>query len=122
MEPVRESTPIEENRNVSSLLGRFGISSPSYADNSRALITSPAKSLRDMVPNTDAALSIVKQSQEQVLQQGSEKLLTLRIFLSNSTNIWSLTALFELLFILYEIIPWAYVDVSHASISSGHDS
>ena len=114
MEPVRESTPVEEdNRNVSSLLGRFGISSPSSADNSRALITSPAKSLRDMVPNPDAALSIVKQSREQVLQQGSEKLLTLRTFLSNSTNIWSLTALFELLFILYQIIPWAYIDVSH---------
>lgn len=119
MDPVRESTPVEEedNRNVSSFLGRFGISSPSSADNSRALIASPAKSIRDIVPSTDTALSVMKQSQEQVLQQGGEKLLALRTFLSNSTNIWSLSALFEFLFILYEIIPWAYVDVGRASIT-----
>lgn len=64
-----------------------------------------------MIPRPDAVLSVVRQREEMVLQQGGDMLLTLRTFLSNSRNIWSLTALFELLFILYEIIPWAYVDV-----------
>jgi hypothetical protein len=56
-------------------------------------------------------LSVVKKREEMMLQQGSDMLLTLRLFLSNSRNIWSLTAMFELLFILYAIIPWAIVDV-----------
>ena len=64
------------------------------------------------MPTPTDMLSVVKRREEIVLQQGSDMLLTLRVFLSNSRNIWSLTALFELLFILYAIIPWALVDVS----------
>lgn len=121
MDPVRESTPVDEqeegeseSRNVSSFLGRFGLS-PQSSGNTGALIASPAKSLRDMIPRTDDVLSVVKHRQELVTQQGGDMLLTLRMFLSNSTNIWSLTALFELLYILYEIIPWAYFDVRSPS-------
>jgi len=55
------------------------------------------------------------------LQQGSDMLLTLRVFLSNSRNIWSLTALFELLFILYAIIPWANVEVPLSTAASSKD-
>lgn len=65
-----------------------------------------------MIPRPDDMLSVVKRREEMVLQQGSDMLLTLRVFLSNSRNIWSLTALFELLFILYAIIPWAIIDAS----------
>lgn len=110
LNPIRESTPVENGGPVSSLLSRFGLRSPAAANNG-ALVSSPSKSIRDMIPTPDEMLSVVKRREEMVLQQGSDMLLTLRGFLSNSRNIWSLTALFELLFILYAIIPWAFVDV-----------
>lgn len=56
-------------------------------------------------------LSVVKRQEEVAFQHGNDMLLTLRYFLSNSRNIWSLTALFELLYVLYAIIPWAIVNV-----------
>ena len=65
-----------------------------------------------MMPRPDEMLSGVMRREEMMVQQGSDMLLSLRVFLSNSRNIWSLTALFELLFILYAIIPWATLDVS----------
>jgi hypothetical protein len=112
LNPIRESTPVEDSGAVSSLLSRFGITSRPSTDNSGALISSPSKSIREMIPTPSDMLSVVKKREEIVLQRGNDMLLTLRVFLSNSRNIWSLTALFELLFILYAIIPWALVDVS----------
>lgn len=110
LNPIRESTPVEDSGAVSSLLSRFGLTSRPSTDNSGALISSPSKSIREMIPTPSDMLSVVKR--REVLQRGNDMLLTLRVFLSNSRNIWSLTALFELLFILYAIIPWALVDVS----------
>src|ERR1700736_5563764 len=112
LNPIRESTPVEDSGPVSALLSRFGFRSPPSGSNSAALVPSPSKSIRDMIPRSDDMLSVVKRREEMVLQQGSDMLLTLKMFLSNSRNIWSLTALFELLFILYAIIPWAVVDVT----------
>jgi hypothetical protein len=112
LNPIRESTPVEDGGAVSSLLSRFGFTSRPSTDGSGVLISSPAKSIRDIIPRPNDMLSVVKRREEIVLQQGSDMLVTLRVFLSNSRNIWSLTALFELLFILYAIIPWVIVDVS----------
>lgn len=64
-----------------------------------------------MMPNGEAIMSVVKRREEMVLQQGGDMLLGLREFLSNSRNIWSLTAVLELLYILYAVIPWATYDV-----------
>jgi hypothetical protein len=112
LNPIRESTPVEDSGAVSSLLSRFRLTSRPSVDGSSALVSSPSKSIREMMPTPSDMLSVVKRKEEIILQQGNDMLLTLRVFLSNSRNIWSLTALFELLFILYAIIPWAFIDVN----------
>lgn len=107
--PIRESTPVNEERNVSSMLrNAFNFRSP-VSDSS--LIASPARTMRDIIPSPSAMLSVVKRQEEAVVQHGSDMLLNLRYFLSNSRNIWSLTALFELLYIFYAIVPWATINV-----------
>jgi hypothetical protein len=116
--PVRESTPVNEERNVSSMLrNAFNFRSPTSTSSS-ALITSPTKTIRDIIPTPSAMLSVVKRQEEVAFQHGNDMLLTLRYFLSNSRNIWSLTALFELLYVLYAIIPWAIVNVPLSPTSS----
>jgi hypothetical protein len=72
----------------------------------------------------------LQMSQADILRNGSEMLVALRTvslpysifialtstisqFLSNSRNIWSSTAVVELLYILSVVIPWKTVYVSH---------
>lgn len=114
--PIRESTPVNDERNVSSMLrNAFNFRSPaSTTTSSSALIASPTKAIREIIPTPSAMLSVVKRQEEMVIQHGNDMLLTLRYFLSNSRNIWSLTALLELLYIFYAIIPWAIVIVRPA--------
>lgn len=108
--PIRESTPVNDERNVSSMLRNvFDFRTP--VSTSSALVVSPTKAIRDIIPTPSAMLSVVRGQGEVVVQRGDDMLATLRCFLSNSRNIWSLTALFELLYILYAIIPWAIVNV-----------
>jgi len=49
-----------------------------------------------------------------MLQNGSEMLVVSRVFLSNSRNLWSLSAVFELLYILYAVVPLESVQVSQS--------
>ncbi|KAF7967173.1 hypothetical protein HWV62_13173 [Athelia sp. TMB] len=119
LEAVREISPVEEEETPSApFLESIGLSVP---DDSGAMVSASARSVRDMLPRPEEMLSVVNFRQEVVLQQGNDMLLTLREFLSNSRNIWSLTALCELLYILYAVIPWAYLEVPLSPTSSDYN-
>ncbi|KAF8645597.1 hypothetical protein AX16_007679 [Volvariella volvacea WC 439] len=50
--------------------------------------------------------------QEQALNNGIETFVAFREFLSNSRNIWSLTAVAEFIRVLYVVIPWKQYDIA----------
>jgi hypothetical protein len=122
LEPLGESTPISELRGVSVYLKKAPASPP------EALPSKPnasPRSEREKSPvhssaplskqhkgpvervHTSAARNVLPLfSQQELVDSSAEMLLVLRNFLSNSRNIWSLTAVAELLFIIYTVIPW----------------
>ncbi|KAF7356804.1 SAP domain-containing protein [Mycena venus] len=117
LNPVRESTPVD-NRDVSAYLksNPFSPGTPSSlpplpesADVSMEVVRAD-RSIIDHLPLSRPDVSLVvqriKESEENARRSANEGLIAFRGFLSNSRNIWSLTAVFELLFILYTIIPW----------------
>ncbi|KIM41650.1 hypothetical protein M413DRAFT_27253 [Hebeloma cylindrosporum] len=123
LDPINE-TPTKDLRDVSTFLKRPHspvTSTPNQSPRGFDAITpsslpplppSPSKSIIDHLPNAAEVKAAVQQFQPQeVLQNGNELLIALRAFLSNSRNIWSLAAVFELLFILSAIIPWATLKV-----------
>ncbi|KZV79849.1 hypothetical protein EXIGLDRAFT_734152, partial [Exidia glandulosa HHB12029] len=60
----------------------------------------------------DAPTEIVQQIRTSELLQGSEVFLeNLRTFVSNSTNIATLTVVSELLFVIYSVVPWSYLNI-----------
>ncbi|KAJ7074913.1 hypothetical protein B0H15DRAFT_47568 [Mycena belliarum] len=115
--PVRESTPLD-NRNVSAYLktNPFSPGTPSSlpplpesADVSMEIVHAD-RSIIDQLPLSRPDVSQVVlhlfEGEESARRSANEGLIAFRGFLSNSRNIWSLTAVVELLFILYTIIPW----------------
>ncbi|KAJ7026286.1 hypothetical protein C8F04DRAFT_1125633 [Mycena alexandri] len=117
MHPVRESTPVD-NRDVSAYLksNPFSPGTPSSlpplpesADVSMEMVHAE-RSIIDHLPlsrpDVGAAVQRFKETEENARRSANEGLIAFRGFLSNSRNIWSLTAVFELLFILYTITPW----------------
>jgi len=127
LDPIREITLDNDLRRVSPVLKRpLSPNAPSTANGSptrRQLGTpsslpplppSPSRSILEIVPrtNVDDIVNLVKRNEETVLRSGGDMLWNLRTFLSNSRNIWSLTALLELLYLLYTIIPWQRVEFS----------
>ncbi|KAJ7743171.1 hypothetical protein B0H16DRAFT_1562105 [Mycena metata] len=117
MNPVRESTPVD-NRDVSAYLKSNPFSPgtpsslpplPASADVSMEMVHAE-RSIIDHLPlsrpDVGAAVQRFKETEENARRSANEGLIAFRGFLSNSRNIWSLTAVFELLFILYTIIPW----------------
>ncbi|KAF8162136.1 hypothetical protein BJ912DRAFT_1068971 [Pholiota molesta] len=74
---------------------------------------SPAKSIIEHLPKAAEVKSAVVEQfkQQQILQNGNELLVALRAFLSNSRNIWSVTSVFELLYILSVTIPWKSLQI-----------
>ncbi|KAF8966970.1 hypothetical protein BDZ97DRAFT_1806136 [Flammula alnicola] len=124
LDPIKETTPVKDLRDVSTFLKhpfsplestpnqssrQVDVTTPSSLP---PLPPSPAKSIVDNLPKAADVKAAVQQfRQQQVLQNGNELLIALRVFLSNSRNIWSLTAVFELLYILTVTIPWQFLEV-----------
>ncbi|KAJ6581267.1 hypothetical protein B0H19DRAFT_1114522 [Mycena capillaripes] len=117
LNPVRESTPLD-NRDVSAYLksNPFSPGTPSSlpplpdsADTSMEIVRAD-RSIIDHLPLSRPDVSLVvqrfRQSEESARRSANEGLIAFRGFLSNSRNIWSLTAFCELIYILYTIIPW----------------
>ncbi|KAJ7623415.1 hypothetical protein FB45DRAFT_925593 [Roridomyces roridus] len=118
LSPVRESTPIENLRDVSAYL-KSNPFSPATPSSLPPLPDSPERSMevvhadRSIIdhlplsrPDVGLVVQRLKENEEIALRSANEGLVAFRSFLSNSRNIWSLTAVFELLFILYTITPW----------------
>ncbi|KAF5376096.1 hypothetical protein D9615_007756 [Tricholomella constricta] len=125
LEPVRESTPHKDLRDVSMLLkhpispsdstpnqspGRYAIATtPSSLP---PLPPSPVKSLIDHLPGPPKVEAFTtKMKENELLRDSVEMVERFRRFLSNSRNIWSLTALAEMLYILHTVIPWKTVEL-----------
>ncbi|KAK7030612.1 SAP domain-containing protein [Favolaschia claudopus] len=124
LNPVRESTPVD-NRNVSAYLKASAFSPgtpsslpplPESADTSMEIVPVADRSIIDHLPLSRPDVGLVvqrlKDGEKEAIRSANEGLIAFRKFLSNSRNIWSLTAVFELWFILYTIIPWQYHHVN----------
>jgi hypothetical protein len=120
LDPIREVTPINDSRDVSTMLKQpFSPNTTSTTKRSprrqlgtpSSLPPLPLSPIFDVVPHADE-VSLARRTQETFLRSGGDMLWNLRIFLSNSRNIWSLTALLELLYLIYTIIPWETVQLS----------
>ncbi|KAH7911785.1 hypothetical protein BJ138DRAFT_1149773 [Hygrophoropsis aurantiaca] len=119
---VRQSTPISDMRDVSMMLKNPPFSPPADEEPSvivenrsireKELPRSPAKYI---IPSPTklqrTANAAVVKSSEVVTRQTVESLLDVRTFLSSSCNIWSLTAVLELLYIIYTLTPWKYAEI-----------
>ncbi|KAF5352949.1 hypothetical protein D9758_007894 [Tetrapyrgos nigripes] len=142
LEPVAESTPVKDMRDVS-----FFLKNPQTPDDeddvetyveplsSARRVPSPGtpSSLPPLPPSVETSMVVdrsiidhiprppslrmqeivqaMKRKEEAVMQSSQEMLISTRSFLSNTRTIWSLTAVFELLYILLTVIPWHYWQV-----------
>ena len=140
LDPIRESTPVKDLRDVSTFL-KHPISPADSSPNQSPLkesdltpLESPTAppattNLIDDSPQPQdkkiSAVQLIKQNE--IVRNGADMFIATREvsvsnkftvdrpddcqFLSNSRNIWSLTALCEILYILYVIIPWKTTQV-----------
>ncbi|KAK1224981.1 hypothetical protein PQX77_012084 [Marasmius sp. AFHP31] len=133
--PVAESTPVKDLREVSTFLknpileneeeeeeeeavdddGDEGISLsnlpplPPSADTSTILEKSVVeKSVVVVEKQLDPAVVV---DEDALVVASNELILKSRSYLSNSLNIWSLTAILELSYILTIIVPWEYASL-----------
>ncbi|KXN85804.1 hypothetical protein AN958_10811 [Leucoagaricus sp. SymC.cos] len=124
LEPVPEATPPKDLREVSAFLKHpispvesTPVKSPRAAEvvptpsslpplppSPSPVAASPAKSI--IQKTADVAAKVQEIKPHDIIQGGQESLLNLRQFLSDSRHILSVTALSELLYILYTVIPW----------------
>ncbi|KAG6855617.1 hypothetical protein H0H87_000252 [Tephrocybe sp. NHM501043] len=124
LEPVRESTPVNDLRDVSMFLKNplspfenTPQQSPRQAiDITPSSLpplpesptkTSPAKSIIEhLATSKDVQVLKTKIKDTELLQNSLEVLEQIREFLSNSRNVWSATAVVEYIYIIYSVIPW----------------
>ncbi|KAF9460475.1 hypothetical protein BDZ94DRAFT_1265994 [Collybia nuda] len=128
LDPVRESTPVSDLRDVSMFLKRptspitsTPNQSPRQFDDTTPsslppLPPSPSASLIEHIrvsPSTNVITEQIKQSD--MLQNSRETLIRVRHFLSNSQTLWSLSAVLELLYILATVIPWKHIQLPNSN-------
>lgn len=99
------------------------------AEGATGTLTAPPSPVRALIENVDAAISNVVdkdalvqaagQRSVQLRARAVEYLDTSRKFLSNATNIASVTVLLEFLFILYVMVPWQYYEIPVDKAGSG---
>ncbi|KAG6809833.1 hypothetical protein H0H92_014587 [Tricholoma furcatifolium] len=123
LDPVRESTPVNDLRDVSMFLKNptspaedVEISTPEQSPKRAVAITpsslpalplSAAKSVVERLASSkDVEILTAKIKENEVLQHSVEMLERCREFLSNSRNVWSATAVMEYIYIIYSVIPW----------------
>ncbi|KAF9561579.1 hypothetical protein CPC08DRAFT_635245 [Agrocybe pediades] len=123
LDPIKESTPPKDLRAVSSFLKQpISPHESSPSDSPRQLHTaapstlpalpaSPVKALMEHLPSPSKVKEVVKVKQQEALDNGQELLASVRLFLSNSRNIWSLSAICELVYIISTIVPWKSVQI-----------
>lgn len=129
----REITPVDDMRNVSMMLKNLPISPDAESTPNTSAKPSPQKEQRK--PESTRPVASIQKSrpiskpiaelacesfvklQVSVQQHTRTTLLTTRAVLSDSTNIWFLTALLELFYILYMVIPWQTFELAPGSRS-----
>ncbi|KAL0577177.1 hypothetical protein V5O48_004816 [Marasmius crinis-equi] len=136
-EPIAESTPVKDLREVSTFL-KNPIEEEDEEEQDVEDVEDSVDDAQDLSlsnlpplpPSADTStvitksMLIVNEVQKPALDvaevdplivTSNELLLKSRSFLSNSLNIWSITAVLELSYILTAIIPWQYVSLSQSS-------
>ncbi|KAG1777859.1 hypothetical protein EV702DRAFT_1027110 [Suillus placidus] len=130
---LREATPVDDMRNVSMMLKNLPRSPDAESTPTSSARPSPQKEQRKpesarpvasipktrpvSKPVTEVARESLAKLQVSVQKHTRTTLLTTRAVLSDSTNIWFLTALFELFYILYMVIPWQTFELASGSHS-----
>ncbi|OAX40746.1 hypothetical protein K503DRAFT_791187 [Rhizopogon vinicolor AM-OR11-026] len=120
-----ETTPLSDMRDVSVMLKNPPISpqmesthsppklSPKKADQGRPITSTPKADLRIISKSlADSTVESLVRLQTSAQRRTRTTLLTTRAILSDSTNIWLLTALVELLYVLYMVIPWETAELA----------
>ncbi|KAL4063981.1 hypothetical protein V8B97DRAFT_1989806 [Scleroderma yunnanense] len=125
LDTVREGMPVPEAREVSMMLKNpplspeeptsppvIAIQTPAR-ESTGALATSTPRSILKTIPRPSIQLSTTsfKRIQTDTKQTANRALLASRLVLSNSINIWLISVLLELIYILHTVIPWKSIEV-----------
>ncbi|KIM56254.1 hypothetical protein SCLCIDRAFT_133118 [Scleroderma citrinum Foug A] len=124
LDAVREGTPVPEAREVSMMFKNPPLSpeeptstliatqTPSRGIAGPLVTSTPRSVLRNIPkPSIQLATSAFQRIQTDTRQTANKLLLASRLVLSNSTNVWLISVLLELLYILYIVIPWKTIEV-----------
>ncbi|KAF7309599.1 SAP domain-containing protein [Mycena indigotica] len=107
LKTLRESTPIAD---VSAYLEQNALTPSSLPPLPDSPIAHGDRSIIDQLALSRTDVSNVvqrlKTSEENILRSANSGIIVFRETLSSSRNIWTLTAVLELIYILYMIIPW----------------
>ncbi|KAI5990459.1 hypothetical protein EDD15DRAFT_2280364 [Pisolithus albus] len=106
---IRESTPAPDARET---LAIDTVPTPATRGGGEVIPSTPKSILRSIAtPSVDRAASSLRKVQTDANQAAMQLLFFSRSLLSSSTNIWLISVLTEMLYILYLIIPWKTLEL-----------